>query len=182
MQYNKRILKISSGTTRSSLLEKIAGFKDEIVVNLATSPEDAGILFSPENLQSLLANNINELHIDTVNQTDYCSLMKQQVSQLLTSTADLRQKLRNCYCCDLSNEFSVFLSFLQNVCMMLECLTINKSYSSLQPQLLKLQQAEEQLSECCFFLEDVSLCLDILRYEVDVSLMHLLGSLQRTKT
>ena len=175
MQYNKRILKVLTGESPDSILEKLSGFKEEIAVNLATAPDDAGILFSPENLRTLLKNKLSQLYIDTVNQTDYCHVMQQEIAHLLEGSAELRKSLRTFYCCDLVTEVSEFLSHLQNVCIMLECLTINKSCSGLQPQLLTLRQSQEQLSECCFFLEDSALALDTLQYEINSSLMHLLS-------
>lgn len=179
MQYNKRILNVLNGAPHASVLEEISGFKDEVVVNVATSPEDAGILCSPENLQSLLSTNIDQLHLDTVDLTSYCKLMQQQTCHLLTKIADLRKNLCNSYCSDLSSEFSDSFSFLQNVCLMLECLALNKNYAMLKPLLLKLRQTQEQLSECSLYLEDTSGCLDILCYELEPCMIQILKNVKK---
>lgn len=179
MQYNKRILKIFPGEHPDSILVKLSGFKDEVIVNVATSPEDAGLLCSPENLQSLLSTTMNQLHLDTVDLTIYCNLMQQQTSRLLTNIAALRKNLCTSYCSDLSSEFSDFFALLQNVCLMLECLALNKNYAMLKALLLKLRQTQEQLSECSLYLEDTSRCLDILCYELEPCMIQILKNVKK---
>lgn len=166
MNYNRFALTISHNSTLETVKQQILDQIRRIVVNISLTPEDKGMLFTPENLQTILDLDVTQLYLETLENNDYFSLMQQQSLHLLSQAEKLKKLLVNYYITNLTSEFSEFLSLIQNNAMMLECLVLSTDNAKIANQIVLLKQLQGQLSIACFYLEDNVLCMDKLCYEI----------------
>lgn len=166
MHYNQYTIELSHDRTLDSVKKQISDQTKEIVVNISLTPEDKGLLYTSENLYSLLCCGITKLYLETLESEHYFSLLQQQFVQIVSLAENFKKQLVTHYITDLTSDVIEFLSFLQNTAMMLECLALSKNDERIAKQVALLKQQQEQLNITCFYLEDNVLCLDILSHEV----------------
>lgn len=166
MYYNQYIIELSHDKTLDSVREQISDQTKEIVVNIKLTPEDKGLLYTSENLDSLLCCGITKLYLETLEVEHYFSLLQQQFIQSVSLAENFKKQLATHYITDLTSEVIEFLSCLQNTAMILECLALSKNDDGIAKQVALLKQQQEQLNITSFYLEDNALCMDILIHEV----------------
>ncbi len=148
------------------VMQKIMELKNVVVVNIANSPEGGDVLFTLDNLRTLLAAGTRKLYMEAMAEKQYGALMGQQIAQLLVAIEQLEDQLRAQYITDLFAATSDLLFQLQNLVVLLTCLALQKKHTQLSESLEALGRFQEQLGNTVFFLEDNVRCLDDLQYEI----------------
>ena len=166
LKISKTAVKIPAEASLASVLEQLDGFGAGVIVNVAPAANGETILFTEENLQALLEQGVNELHIETVAGEQYLEMVHHLATRLIEQVDELRKRLRNYYVTDISEPVNNFLWQLQNVTSMLKCLVMRKQWAPLADDVGTLTRLRGQLGEAALYFEDNARCLDDLEFEI----------------
>lgn len=175
MENSWTILELPDEVDCDYVMNQFLGLKEKVVINISGTSNEQAILFTADNLQTLLLAGIRKLYVETMEEKQYWLIMSQQLSSLLASAEEIEDQLYNRYVTDMFVPITDLLSRMQNIIVMLTCFALQKDYKLLSSKLEQLRQFQKELSNSAFFLEDNVCCLDNLHYQMVPCLKQTLG-------
>ncbi len=164
IQYTTISIELGNAPEIKDVLQRIAQYKDKTVVNIINPATNDTVIFSAENLQTMLTEGTSKVHFQAMDTRDYLSLMAQLIQQIASTGEMLRDKLLRHRTADLLVEMSDFLSKLGNIIVMISCFAKQQSHLGLEQNMDKLRQCQEHLGLACFYFEDNVRCRDEISY------------------
>lgn len=154
-------------------MQAISSLQGLVVVNIADSAEMRPVLFSEENLHTILTAAPESLFVEALPLGEYKKLMRDKINLVMQSAISLRAALRTNYVADLAAQVRDFLRQLDQLLLMLRCYALQKARSSAAEDVRKLQILPGQLAASSFKYGDNVRCMDDLQYQILPALKNL---------
>lgn len=166
MEYSRRTIGIKDQNDIHQVLQALSSLPDLVVVNIAGAAGDKPVLFSRENLHTILAGAPESLFVEALPIGQYKSLMGDRIDQAIQSTLSLRAMLRTRFAAELAAQIREFVAKLEQILPLLNCYALQKAGSSVAENMQKLRNSLGQLTASCREHGDNVRCMDDLQYEI----------------
>lgn len=174
MEFSKHAIRIKGQKDIHQVVQTISSLQGLVVVNIADSAEMRPVLFSEENLHTILTATPESLFVEALPLGEYKKLMRDKINLVVQSAISLRAALRTNYVADLAAHVRDFLRQLDQILLMLRCYALQKAQSSVAKNVQKLQILPGQLAASSFEHGDNVRCMDDLQYQILPVLKNLL--------
>jgi hypothetical protein len=137
-----------------------------VVVNIAASAEMKPVLFSEENLHTILAGGPESLVVEALALGEYRKLVGDKIDQAVHWTLSLRAMLRTQFVAELAAQVREFVAGLEQILPLLNCYALQKTGSGVAEDLQKLRNSLRGLTASWREHGDNVRCMDDLQYEI----------------
>jgi len=166
VEYSRQVIRIHDRSDIQQILKIISGLQDLVVVNIASSAEMKPVLFSEENLRTILAGSPESLLLEGLPLAEYKRLVGEKIDQTVHSTLSLRAMLRTHFAAELVDEMREFVARLNEILPLLDCHALQNARSGVAENVQKLRDSLGQLTASCREHGDNVRCMDDLQYEI----------------
>lgn len=179
MEYSRHVIGIKDQLDIHQVLRAISALHDQVAVNIAESAEAKPVLFSEENLRTILAGAPESLFVEALPLGAYRNMVMQKIEQVVQSTVALRTELRTHYVAELAAQVRDFLSQLGAALPLLQCWALQNARSVVAEEVRKLQNLSGQLAASSFEHGDNVRCMDDLQHQILPALNKLLRAFRK---